>query len=153
MIRYITCLGCDKSFEVKPFIKHCRDCRLSNQVPFIDGFKYWNNKDQLNESDQKESESEVERNTQSTNYKVLVKQSSSSQQREKVSSPSMFSSKIYNTRSNPILSPAGPRRKLNRERINSQVYGDPKEDIDINEFIEPTLKESVSNSNELESDK
>ena len=36
IIRFITCLGWNKSFEVKEFIKHCKDCRLSNKIPRID---------------------------------------------------------------------------------------------------------------------
>jgi len=44
IIRCITCLGCEKAFEVKLFIKHARDCRLSNQIPHIDGSKYNNSK-------------------------------------------------------------------------------------------------------------
>lgn len=56
IIKYITCLGCEKAFEVKPFIKHCRDCRLSNQIPYIDGFKYWKKEDLEEDSPQESKE-------------------------------------------------------------------------------------------------
>lgn len=33
MIRSVQCLGCEKHYEVKFFLNHCKDCRLTNGVP------------------------------------------------------------------------------------------------------------------------
>ena len=33
LIKSITCLACDKNYDVKFFINHCKDCRLTNGVP------------------------------------------------------------------------------------------------------------------------
>lgn len=33
LIKSITCLACDKNYDVRFFINHCKDCRLTNGVP------------------------------------------------------------------------------------------------------------------------
>jgi len=152
IIKYITCLGCDKAFEVKPFIKHCRDCRLSNQVPHIDGFKYWKN-DQLSDTNNEETDGdrnpadESRATIRSQNYQIQVRNTSTSQTRKDriLSTPLHSEKKINTVKSNPDLhSDISTRRKLNRERINSQVYIDPNESTNVNQFYEPIDKNASS---------
>ena len=145
MIRYITCLGCDKSFEVKPFIKHIRDCRLSNNVQVIDGLKYWKNMDEMDTTNQNDS---ILTKGSKRGYEVLVKQASNSQSRnQKVVSTPMHSEKLSTIRSNPnLLNENSARRNPNRSRINSQSFQETSQEIDEGDFLEPTDEESVSES-------
>lgn len=151
IIKYITCLGCDKAFEVKPFIKHCRDCRLSNQVPHIDGFKYWKNTDYSDsgiEDTEPDKKAVIEnRDTiRSQNYNLRVRQTSTSQSRkDRILSTPLHSERMHSARSNPnLLTEDKGRKKLNRERINSQVYDDLNQSTNMNDFYEPIVDKSIS---------
>lgn len=151
MIKYITCLGCDKAFEVKPFIKHTRDCRLSNQVPFIDGFKYWKTND-FNDSSSDLDDDESRNDIRNSNYQILVKQTSASQTRGSriTSTPLHSDNKMFSVKSNPnLLRGDKTRKKLNRDRVNSQIYQDQNENkMDVTEFLEHNDEPSVSATEE-----
>ncbi|CAI2383098.1 unnamed protein product [Moneuplotes crassus] len=100
MIKYIVCLGCSKSLEVKPFLKHCRDCRLSNHVPNIDGQKYWK-KGELNSSSR--GASERSRNRISSSKSKLRQCYSTKGIKEEVISPTTEDSRLGNCRSQSKL--------------------------------------------------
>jgi hypothetical protein len=79
---------------------------------------------------------------------MLAKQNSNSQSRNnKVNSTPMHSENLYTVRSNPnLLNPGNIRRKLNRDRINSQIFN--KDDMNEKDFIVPADEESVSETDD-----
>lgn len=80
---------------------------------------------------------------------MLVRKESSSQSRgKKIMSTPMHSENLYTVRSDPnLLGAEISRKKLNRDRINSQIFS--KNEINEKDFIEPEAQESVSEIDDI----
>lgn len=128
IIRMIICLGCDRSFEVKDFIKHCRDWRLSNQIPHIDGTRYWKNS---NKSDNKSSFEDKygECKSSENNDDLLIppRKSSRNQSRNKIKSDQIEVPSMLNVKSNPALHKAYRKYSSGKEDFDKQISEDPIE--------------------------
>lgn len=144
MIRYITCLGCERAFEVKQFTKHCRDCRLSNQIPKIDGLKYWNKDDLANNDMEGESEESDVRSSDRYNRTVNQSLSANKPGKIRVISSNIKEDKLNKTKSNQnLLDNSVNKKKFNRQRIASQTFLETEQTIDVDDFIEEIQNDSV----------
>lgn len=143
MIRYITCIGWDRAFEIKKFLKHIRDCRLSNQIPVLDGYKYWKKEDFIEESQDNSEHSKSRSITRK--YKITLKSDSSTKRLK----GRMLSSPVReeNTENNydDQIDFKSPEKK-NKQRVGSQIFED-KKDMNEDDFIDKDDKPSESAQN------
>ena len=113
IIRFVTCLGWNKSFEVIEFIKHCKDWRLSNKIPKIE---YDKNNDSHSSFDFKSSSEDVSEGRRSTeNEDMFISYSNiKNHDRSRLKSNQVGVSKISVIKSNPSLlyTDQKPKRKL-----------------------------------------
>lgn len=84
-----------------------------------------------------------------------MKQSSTSQKRNnRITSTPLHSEKMFSVKSNPnLLSGAKTRKKLNRDRVNSQIYQDQNEDMNVSEFLDHNDEPSVSVTQEAKEER
>jgi hypothetical protein len=119
-------------------------------VPLIDGFKYWKKSDF--KSDYEEDDSNESDPTQSDKYNLIVRQSSS-EQKSKGKKDSIYSSpmraNIDLASGKLTMTQPKDRRKMNRDRVASEIYTKNGGDIPLEEFLEPSAaEESVSETND-----
>ena len=143
IIKYITCLGWERAFEVKLFIKHARDCRLSNHVPHLDGNKYYKSANKTvrhlssNPSSNPKSKNRSER-MDSVNGDISNIHRNRGMSRNQFMTPTnMLIKTPAHTQSSDNLNPVTSRRLKSCDKLNTTVYEMGSDSDMYNSILKP----------------